>query len=735
MDGAAGACVTVCRTCGGRQVRRRPPAQVSICARCDAILDEAAPSDLVEFYAFTQTEEVHCVVVAADMPTQLETESALQASRKIHDSDEELHGTDDATQEEKKKSDADTTCHGECPLSTPRSQQQNLTSIAHQHHQESHSDDPFVTPGFITAFRMLAPLREPVYGVSARTMHGALAEMERILGDILYSECFGDNKRQGMGARELGLSTPAASTSRMRGPDVAGDMPDVPLPLSSPSLAPTGLLPKPSLTCAAPSQLPLSPTGVDTRNALIAYFEILDVASILGVDHETTNFANRIFRHVFGMSVSLRSRSVEALAAACLCAASERRTSDHHRRSQVMEHTERHRARFNRVVTDQAAQAGRGNTAFGESRPNFDRGCLSPRPSHISVDDVASAGDLDAMEVGRYLKHVNIAIGAAAPDSAAAVARQIPIFCSALGGNEQLAALAAAIAENAFTHKLCPRRNAQSVCSAAIYMSCQCHDLHRTQAEIARITKVTEVTLRKVHKELTAHLERVIPDWFQPVSVWALRAGQAQRGRPVTRAAQSGNHRHRLFASGVQRTSRETDFVKAEADGGVKVHEMERTSLDCRTGVEFSGADRSPPRLPAVSVLDKEHPEYPARARRNAAVRAQGAAAGKNSNHADNQDREPGQHQLLVALMQNPEILLTVAGAVGMIPTLIVPPPPPPPLPEFDNLGCDRIPSGLPWVNGSMSTSAGTGTVPRTQSSLPAVVIGDEANGRPKQAD
>ncbi|CAN7108319.1 unnamed protein product [Brassica rapa subsp. narinosa] len=57
----------------------------------------------------------------------------------------------------------------------------------------------------------------------------------------------------------------------------------------------------------------------------------------------------------------------------------------------------------------------------------------------------------------------------------------------------------------------CTRRNPISISAAAIYLACQLEDKRKTQAEICKITGLTEVTLRKVYKELLRELGRSSP--------------------------------------------------------------------------------------------------------------------------------------------------------------------------------------------------------------------------------
>lgn len=62
----------------------------------------------------------------------------------------------------------------------------------------------------------------------------------------------------------------------------------------------------------------------------------------------------------------------------------------------------------------------------------------------------------------------------------------------------------------------CSRRNPMSISAASIYLACQMEDARKTQAEICAVTGLTEVTLRKVYKEVLPHLHTVLPAGYQP---------------------------------------------------------------------------------------------------------------------------------------------------------------------------------------------------------------------------
>jgi Transcription factor TFIIB repeat len=544
---------------------------------------------------------------------------------------------------------------------------------APERYHEPHPDDPFVTPGFITAFRMLAPLREPVYSASARTMNGALAEMERVLGDVLYDDNTLCNSRSPV-AEEEPHTVIASQCADARALDERW-----------PSIA------QQSSHCAGPTAV-LGSTAMDARNALVAYFQILDLANILDVDQETAYLAVRMFRHISATSVCARNKSVEILAAACLRVATEHRSCDHQHRNQSNEFI----PRLDPLTSgDVGVRNGPDIPADTKNSSETTASALNPpdpasRSVPRSTSDVALAADIDPEELERYVKLVNVAIGAAPGDSAASVARQIPTYCKALEMDDRVAALATAIAENAFNLKLCSRRNAQSVGSAAIYMSCLLHGIRRTQVEIARETKVTEVTLRKVHKELTLHLDRIIPPSFQSGNSRPLRALDVQRGRRASRGRAAAAAR-RLRASGetlrphsINHRHRANDMNQSEKCGKMEMHSASREEIQLLK-VEQNEMHDIVPHSSGHDIGSSDH-------RTTGFEEPQPNSGSGNDPDASTRENQP--QQLLLAMMQNPDMVRAVASAMALMPSLIAPPPLPPPLPSVVDVAVNTVSRG-----------------------------------------
>ena len=303
---------------------------------------------------------------------------------------------------------------------------------------------------------MLSPLREPVYAASARSLSGALAEMERLIGDALFAGYVGYNGR-----------APGASVKKEEASEVTDR----------------------------------NKSGGDARHTLVAYFEIVELASILGVDRETTNLAIRIFRHT-ASNTSLRNRNVESLATAAFVSAAERRWY------QYQEWLKQKGSNTEPDSSDKNTQSQDSPDSNAENEwPN--------PPRQLSVAEISNAANLEAHEVIRYLKVVNVALRKQRPENGSSITTHMPAFCERLELPPKTKRLAVGIAEKIKQHKICQRRNAVSVAAATIYLACQLDRFRRTQTEICRVTSLTEVTLRKVYKELIKEQDTIVPEWYK----------------------------------------------------------------------------------------------------------------------------------------------------------------------------------------------------------------------------
>lgn len=195
---------------------------------------------------------------------------------------------------------------------------------------------------------------------------------------------------------------------------------------------------------------------------LRAYLQIIDVASILGLDYDISDHAFQLFRDC-SSATCLRNRSVEALATAAL------------------------------VQAIREAQ--------------------EPR----TLQEISSAANLPQKEIGKYIKILGEALQLSQPINSNSISVHMPRFCTLLQLNKSAQELATHIGEVVINKCFCTRRNPISISAAAIYLACQLEDKRKTQAEICKVTGLTEVTLRKVYKELLENWDDLLPSNYNPV--------------------------------------------------------------------------------------------------------------------------------------------------------------------------------------------------------------------------
>ncbi|XP_051126812.1 plant-specific TFIIB-related protein 1 [Andrographis paniculata] len=195
---------------------------------------------------------------------------------------------------------------------------------------------------------------------------------------------------------------------------------------------------------------------------LRAYLQILDVASILGLEYDISDHAFQLFRDC-SSATCLRNRSVEALATAAL------------------------------VQAIREAQ--------------------EPR----TLQEISIAANLPQKEIGKYIKILGEALQLSQPINSNSISVHMPRFCTLLQLNKSAQELATHIGEVVINKCFCTRRNPISISAAAIYLACQLEDKRKTQAEICKVTGLTEVTLRKVYKELLENWDDLLPSNYSPV--------------------------------------------------------------------------------------------------------------------------------------------------------------------------------------------------------------------------
>lgn len=190
--------------------------------------------------------------------------------------------------------------------------------------------------------------------------------------------------------------------------------------------------------------------------------QIIDVASILGLDYDISDHAFQLFRDC-SSATCLRNRSVEALATAAL------------------------------VQAIREAQ--------------------EPR----TLQEISIAANLPQKEIGKYIKILGEALQLSQPINSNSISVHMPRFCTLLQLNKSAQELATHIGEVVINKCFCTRRNPISISAAAIYLACQLEDKRKTQAEICKVTGLTEVTLRKVYKELLENWDDLLPSNYSPV--------------------------------------------------------------------------------------------------------------------------------------------------------------------------------------------------------------------------
>ncbi|KAJ1632292.1 hypothetical protein T492DRAFT_1143530 [Pavlovales sp. CCMP2436] len=142
-----------------------------------------------------------------------------------------------------------------------------------------------------------------------------------------------------------------------------------------------------------------------------------------------------------------------------------------------------------------------------------------------SLQDACVATGTSERDAARYLKLVCAALDADAVGGdgsmdkdtiALHMARVMPKFCQLLQLPPSVEHIATHMAEVIVERNYCNRRNPMSISAAAIYLACQLEDSRKTQTEICHVTGLTEVTLRKVYKEVLRELPTILPPGYQP---------------------------------------------------------------------------------------------------------------------------------------------------------------------------------------------------------------------------
>eukprot|EP00250_Pteridium_aquilinum_P018253 c24007_g1_i3 orf=2029-3945(+) len=153
--------------------------------------------------------------------------------------------------------------------------------------------------------------------------------------------------------------------------------------------------------------------------------------------------------------------------------------------------------------------------------------------------EISTAANVSQKEIHRYLKILTDALQLSQPIDSNSISVYMPRFCSILDLDKSTQDLATHIGEVVMNKSFCTRRNPISISAAAIYLSCQLEDKRKTQTEICKATALTEVTLRKVYKELLENINDLLPANYTPAvpleKAFPVSGSSSSRG-PATRA-------------------------------------------------------------------------------------------------------------------------------------------------------------------------------------------------------
>lgn len=116
-----------------------------------------------------------------------------------------------------------------------------------------------------------------------------------------------------------------------------------------------------------------------------------------------------------------------------------------------------------------------------------------------SLEEITAVSRVDRKEIGRtyrYLAHeLGLELEPVDPK------QYVPRFCSALGSSEEVQVKAKQIIDVAAEQGLLSGKSPTGYAAAAIYTASLLHDEQTTQAEVADVAQVTEVTIRNHYQE------------------------------------------------------------------------------------------------------------------------------------------------------------------------------------------------------------------------------------------
>mmetsp|Transcript_21057 Transcript_21057/g.33957 ORF Transcript_21057/g.33957 Transcript_21057/m.33957 type:complete len:403 (-) Transcript_21057:251-1459(-) len=155
------------------------------------------------------------------------------------------------------------------------------------------------------------------------------------------------------------------------------------------------------------------------------------------------------------------------------------------------------------------------------------------------------------------------------------------------------ATLAAHIGNQAVKRHLCYRRNSSSLSAASVYLACQLQGMRTTQNSFCKIVGLTEVTLRKVYKELKNHWPQLVPDNYKPFRVpnglKAPLSHQRPPPPPPPKRSTSTQQQPTIISSGAPSSS--SSSSSSSSISGVNAYHHHRSQLS-----SMGGAGPLPPR-------------------------------------------------------------------------------------------------------------------------------------------
>jgi transcription initiation factor TFIIIB Brf1 subunit/transcription initiation factor TFIIB len=336
--------------------------------------------------------------------------------------------------------------------------------------------DPFHSSGLITAFSHLTVQQQGAFTLTARTFPGDLAELERILADLDMDGPLAGPSIQLRAEEELSRKecktegTPstaaddatipaagAAATSGAPATVSAGMQVNGEVGRSSIDGRFMAISSKAQRHCKEQSR------SNKLRHVLVAYFMLLDVSFVLPVTRDDVDEALRLFNKYCEAAPNIRSKNVESLAIAAL------------------------------ILVLRRQPTARGS---------------------LDLPDFAAASGQPQKDLIQGIKNIQQGLDSRLASSCSSISSHMPHFCAVLGMQGAAEKLAIELGENAMLHNVCSRRNPMSIAAAAIYLACNLEDQKKTQTEICKVTGLTEVTLRKVYKELLVEHAKVIPSSY-----------------------------------------------------------------------------------------------------------------------------------------------------------------------------------------------------------------------------